>query len=99
MYTDQSTDLVTRVPTVTLYLKTLAHEGRLSILCHLANEARTVSELEKLLDMRQSTVSQMLSRLREEGLVQANREGKSMRYSLARPETKKMIQILEELFT
>ncbi len=98
MYNNQSSELVERVPTVTLYLKTLAHEGRLSILCHLAEKPRTVSELEQLLDMRQSTVSQMLSRLREEGLVQASREGKSMRYSLARPETKQMIDLLVKLF-
>ncbi len=45
------------------YLKTLAHEGRLMILCHLGSGEKSVGELESLLDIRQAAVSQMLARL------------------------------------
>ena len=38
------------------FLKTLAHEGRLMILCHLADGEKTVGTLEDLLDMRQAAV-------------------------------------------
>ena len=80
------------------FLKTLAHEGRLMILCHLADGEKTVGKLEELLDMRQAAVSQMLARLRDEGLVSTRREGKSIHYSLSDGNTKEQIHLLYRLF-
>ena len=45
------------------FLKALAHESRLLILCSLAEGEKSVSELEELLNLRQPTVSQQLARL------------------------------------
>ncbi|MCB1366909.1 MAG: winged helix-turn-helix transcriptional regulator, partial [Rhodobacteraceae bacterium] len=45
------------------FLKALAHEGRLLILCHLASGEKSVSDLEELLHYRQAAVSQQLARL------------------------------------
>ena len=58
------------------FLKTMAHEGRLMILCHLGSGEKSVSELEDILNCRQAAVSQMLARLREDGMVDARRDGK-----------------------
>ena len=80
------------------YLKTLAHEGRLMILCHLGQGERSVGELEEALGIRQAAVSQMLARLREEGLVQTRRDGKAIYYSLADQNTQRVIGLLYELF-
>lgn len=80
------------------YLKTLAHEGRLMILCHLGSGEKSVGELEGLLDIRQAAVSQMLARLREEGLVATRRDGKTIYYSLADQNTYEVIQLLYRLF-
>lgn len=80
------------------YLKTLAHEGRLMILCHLGSGEKSVGELESLLEIRQAAVSQMLARLREEGLVTTRREGKTIYYSLADDNTYEVIQLLYRLF-
>ncbi|WP_116598678.1 ArsR/SmtB family transcription factor [Primorskyibacter marinus] len=80
------------------YLKTLAHEGRLMILCHLGPGEKSVRELETLLDMRQAAVSQMLARLREEDLVSTRREGKTIYYSLANTDTRRVIGLLHDLF-
>lgn len=80
------------------YLKTLAHEGRLMILCHLGAGERSVGELENLLDIRQAAVSQMLARLRDEGLVTTRREGKTIYYSLSDRNTEQVIQLLYSLF-
>lgn len=82
----------------TAYLKTLAHEGRLMILCHLGGGEKSVGELERLLDMRQAAVSQMLARLRDEGLVSTRREGKTIYYALADDNTKQVIGLLYDLF-
>jgi len=80
------------------FLKTLAHEGRLMILCHLGNGERSVGELESLLDMRQAAVSQMLARLRDEGLVDTRRDGKTVYYRLANDNTSQVIGLLYKLF-
>ncbi|CUH54095.1 helix-turn-helix transcriptional regulator [Shimia sp. R11_0] len=80
------------------YLKTLAHSGRLMILCHIGSGEKSVSELEEILDLRQAAVSQMLARLREEGLVSTRREGKTIYYSLADDNTSQVISLLYALF-
>lgn len=82
----------------TAFLKTLAHEGRLMILCHLSAGEKSVSELEKLLDLRQAAVSQMLARLREDGLVVARRDGKAVFYSLNNGNTEEIIALLHKQF-
>ncbi|NIY96738.1 helix-turn-helix transcriptional regulator [Salipiger sp. HF18] len=80
------------------FRKTLAHEGRLMILCHLGSGERSVGELESLLGIRQAAVSQMLARLREEGLVSTRREGKTIFYSLATEDTSRVINLLYDIF-
>jgi len=80
------------------FLKTLAHEGRLMILCHLGAGEKSVGTLESLLDMRQAAVSQMLARLRDEGLVQTRREGKTIFYSLKDQNTQELIALLYRQF-
>jgi ArsR family transcriptional regulator len=80
------------------FLKSLAHEGRLMILCHLGGGEKSVGELEEKLQMRQAAVSQMLARLREDKLVKTRREGKTIYYSLADENTQKIIDLLYEQF-
>lgn len=80
------------------FLKTLAHEGRLMILCHLGQGEMSVGALEETLGMRQAAVSQMLARLRDEGLVTTRRQGKTIYYSLADERTRRMIALLYEFY-
>ncbi len=46
------------------FLKALSHEVRLLILCFLIEGEKSVSEIEKMLELRQPAVSQQLARLR-----------------------------------
>lgn len=80
------------------FLKALAHEGRLMILCHLATGERSVTELEELLSQRQAAVSQQLARLRLEGLVDSRRDGKTIYYRLSDGRVRSMIEIIHEMF-
>ena len=80
------------------FLKALAHEGRLMILCHLANGERSVTELEQLLSQRQAAVSQQLARLRLEGLVESRREGKVIYYRLSDGRARRMIELVYDMF-
>jgi DNA-binding transcriptional ArsR family regulator len=79
-------------------LKALAHPGRLEILCLLAENPCTVGEMEKALGLPQAAVSQQLMRLRADGLVQRERQGRHIRYSLDRPEVRGIIQLLQQTF-
>lgn len=92
------TDMQENAARATAFLKALAHEGRLMILCHLAAGERSVSELEGLLQIRQAAASQMLARLREEGLVTTRRDGKTVYYSLKDGNTAQVIGLLYDLF-
>ncbi|MFT6225584.1 MAG: ArsR family transcriptional regulator [Paracoccaceae bacterium] len=80
------------------FLKAISHEGRLMILCHLASGEKSVTELETLLSARQAAVSQQLSRLRLEGLVQPRRDGKTIYYSLTDGRATKVLDVVYELF-
>jgi len=80
------------------FLKAISHEGRLMILCHLASGEKSVTELEELLSSRQAAVSQQLSRLRLEGLVQPRRDGKAIYYSLTDDRPKQIMEVVYALF-
>ena len=80
------------------FLKALAHKNRLMILCILSQGEKSVSELERLLSLRQPTVSQQLARLRMDGLVAARRHGKTIFYSLASEEARVVVGALYEAF-
>jgi len=80
-------------------LKSMAHEGRLIILCLLAIKERSVMELEESLDLRQPAVSQQLARLRADNLVSTRRDGKMIYYSLASSEALEIIKVLARNFS
>lgn len=68
------------------------------ILCRLLEEDKTVSDLEKLVGLSQSAISQHLAILRENRLVEAERHGQSIKYSLAGPEPRAIIEVLHRLY-
>jgi DNA-binding transcriptional ArsR family regulator len=78
-------------------LKAMSHEGRLMILCHLAEGEKSVTELEVLLGRRQAAVSQQLARLRLEGLVSTRRDGKAIYYSVDDPRVLALLRALLDL--
>ena len=80
------------------FLKAISHENRLMILCHLVEGEKSVGELETLLDLRQASVSQQLSRLRLEGLVLPRREGKTIYYRLADDRSRRMLSLVYDMF-
>jgi DNA-binding transcriptional ArsR family regulator len=80
------------------FLKALAHESRLMILCILAEGEKSVGELEDILELRQPTVSQQLARLRADGLVTTRRNGKTIYYSLASDEARVVIGAIYDVF-
>lgn len=80
------------------YLKALAHENRLLILCILCEGEKSVTELESLLSLRQPTVSQQLARLRADNLVSTRRDGKTIYYSLGDENVRQILGTIYDMF-
>jgi DNA-binding transcriptional ArsR family regulator len=80
------------------FLKALSHENRLLLLCLLAERERSVTELENILSLRQSAVSQQLARLRYDGMVDTRRDGKTIYYSLADDDVRQVIAVVYGIF-
>jgi len=91
-------EMILQSQTAASFLKALSHEGRLMILCYLSSGEKSVGQLEELLSSRQAAVSQQLSRLRSEGMVDSRREGKTVYYTLADHKTRQMIDTVYNLF-
>jgi len=79
-------------------LKVLANPDRLMLMCQLSQGELCVSELEMRLGIRQPTLSQQLTVLREQGLVSTRRDGKSIFYSIASQEAVAVMAVLYEQF-
>lgn len=79
-------------------LKALANENRLQVLCLLAEGERSVGDINALLDLSQSGLSQHLAVLREEGLVQTRREAQTIYYALAPGPALAVMQTLHGIY-
>ena len=79
-------------------LKSLANDRRLLILCHLSENEKSVGELERLVGLSQSALSQHLARLRRDDLVKTRRVAQTIFYSIASPEANAVLQTLYELY-
>ena len=79
-------------------IKAMANKWRLLILCHLAQGEKSVGELESLLGLGQSALSQHLAILRRDNLVSTRRQAKSIIYALDSPEASAVMTVLYEVF-
>ena len=64
-------------------MKVLANRDRMMLLCQISQGEMCVGELEECLDIHQPTLSQQLTVLRNEELVQTRRDGKQIYYSFS----------------
>jgi len=79
-------------------MKALGNESRLMILCMLAEGERSVSDLNEIIPLSQSALSQQLARLRQQGLVKTRRESQTIFYSLARGPADRVINLLHDIY-
>ncbi len=73
------------MPSIVKILRVVADPNRLRILLLLKGEELSVAELQEILVMGQSTISTHLSQLKQAGLVEDRRTGKSSLYRLSTP--------------
>ena len=81
------------------FLKLLANENRLLVLCHLqAFGEMSVNRLAEEVGLSQSALSQHLARLREDGLVTYRRDSQTLYYRLLDARAAEVLGLLREIF-
>ena len=76
----------------------MSNRHRLMVLCELWNGEKSVGELERIVGLSQSALSQHLARLRRDKLVRTRREAQTIYYSLAGDEAAALIRALVRLY-
>lgn len=80
-------------------LKVLANENRLLAVCYLIDKPMTVSELNsKLNHLTQSALSQHLSVLKAHKILESNKNGLNIVYSIRDERVIKLIQCLKDTY-
>lgn len=79
-------------------LKAMSNQHRLMILCQLVPGEKCVGELEDIIGLSQSALSQHLARLRRDGLVKTRREAQTIYYSLNGEEASSVIETLYSIY-
>ncbi|GGJ52543.1 ArsR/SmtB family transcription factor [Deinococcus roseus] len=64
------------------FFKTLGHPLRLAILDQLRKGSQTVTELQNQLHVDQSSLSQQLSKLRQQNFIHARKDGTTVHYQV-----------------
>lgn len=80
------------------FLKTLANENRLLVLCVLLEGEQSVGQLNSRIDLSPSALSQHLAWLREAGFVQTRRESQTIYYQLADERVTTLMALLKQWF-
>jgi DNA-binding transcriptional ArsR family regulator len=84
-----------RIKEISELLKVLANENRLAIVCHLIERQMTVSELhEKLSHVTQPALSQHLSMLKANKILDSSKSGLTVTYFI---QDKRIINVIDTL--
>lgn len=95
---DWQDDMAPKAEAVAGFLKGVASPSRLLVLCCLAEGERNVTELIAATGIAQTSMSQHLGRLREEGIVAVRRDHRSLYYRIDHPAVLELMQLLYRHF-
>lgn len=79
-------------------LKAMSNSRRLLVLCQLNGGELSVGALQDRVGLSQSAMSQHLSRLKDEGLVESRRDAQTIYYRLSDPTAVRIIEVLAARF-
>jgi ArsR family transcriptional regulator len=80
------------------FLRSVAHAGRLRIVCALMEHELSATELGRQARLPAPALSQQAAILEGKGLIGRRREGRSVYYRLLAPEAKALANLLYRLF-
>jgi DNA-binding transcriptional ArsR family regulator len=81
------------------FFKALGHPSRIRILEILRHQERSVQELQEALGLDQSAVSQQLAILRAKNVVEARKEGTTVRYTVRDAAIGDLLDVARRIFT
>ena len=80
-------------------LKSIAHEGRLLVLCYLGEVGEmSVGDLAERVGLSQSALSQHLAKLRVQGLVATRKQAQTVYYRIEQPKVLTLLSVLHDLY-
>ncbi|WP_297290484.1 ArsR/SmtB family transcription factor [uncultured Flavonifractor sp.] len=88
-----------KAQTIAELMAQMANENRLLILCHLLDGPKTVGELgESVPNITGPALSQHLHKLKDGGLVQAEKHGQFVTYSIKDSRLQALMAVLKEQY-
>jgi len=76
-------------------LKALAHPARLKMVIGLLKDECNVAQIQKVLGLPQSTISQHLRVLKNAGIIKGRREGTKTCYRVTNARVRKIVEIIK----
>lgn len=80
------------------FLKAMASPHRLMILCQLVNGEKCVGDIMQETGIPQTSMSQHLNRLKEEGIIDFRRDHRTLYYRIEDKDALKLMHTMYEIF-
>lgn len=91
-------DIIHNAKNAEMFLKSLASEHRLKLLCSLSTGEKSVTELMQETGIGQTSVSQHLAKLKAENIVTFRREHRTLYYRISSTPALSIMEILYNTF-
>lgn len=93
-----SVDLIDKATEASVLLKTISHPHRLMVCCALVENPRSVSELIDIVGISQTAMSNHLSALRQENVVDFTRDHRTLTYRLKDPKIDIILSAIYQIY-
>lgn len=91
-------DMLKQAGEAAVFLKALANDQRLAILCTLLEGPQSVGQINERVQISQSALSQHLAVLRDNGLVSTEKQSQTVYYSVCDDRARKLLGVLHDCF-
>ena len=91
-------ELGAHAETAAVLLRAMSSKARLLVLCNLVEGERSVGELQRIVGLSQSALSQHLAVLRRTKLVETRREAQTIYYRLAGGAASAVLETLHSIY-
>ncbi|AKD39047.1 ArsR family transcriptional regulator [Pasteurella multocida subsp. multocida OH4807] len=91
-------EIFSKCDQATSFLKSFSNPNRLMILCCILDQKRNVTDITKLTGLPQASVSNQLSVLRENNLIDCEKRHRERLYYIADPKVLEMMHLLHKFF-
>ncbi len=95
---DQVEYMQQRAEDIASLMKCFANPSRIMIFCQLSQGEKNVSTLIEATGLPQTSVSQHLKKLKEEGLIEFRREHRELYYSICSEDVMKIMESLYDIY-